>query len=404
MNSLPWYECVVVLLCTTAVTMFLTPYALRLALRHEIVDRPSAIKAQSSPVPYLGGLAIILAFSCVVGIAAVIHPPPGGLGELATILAIAVALGILGVVDDIRGLGPWLRLSLETAAGIVVYVTGSHAQVFDGHTLPDAIVTVLWVVGVTNAFNILDNMDGLSAGIAGISSVSLFVVSYLNAQYLVATLSLALVGCAAGFLRHNFHPAKIYMGDAGALYFGFLIAVLCLKLRAHEVTRISFAVPILIVGVPLFDSLLVVVARLAHHKNPLQGGRDHTSHRLVFVGLSVRASVALIYAAQVSLGWLAIAMARIERPTVFVLSGLVAALGLFLGTILFRVPVYESSTRRHLMLQEVARHNVQPDKATESRAENGAPGFIGLASILPMGGREQGRLLDTKTRRLRRRR
>lgn len=361
-----WWEYLAVALGTTAVTLVLTPLALRLALRRQILDHPNDIKAQASPVPYLGGLAIVIAFSAVVGGAALVRPPHSNGGILAVVLGLAVGLAILGAVDDIRGLGPWVRLAAETAAGVVVYLTGTHAQLLD-HRLPhgqifDAVVTVVWVVGVTNAFNILDNMDGLSAGIAGIASLSLFLVAYLNGQFLVATLALALVGCAVGFLRHNFHPAKIYMGDAGSLYLGFLLAVLCLRLRTYNVSRISFFVPVLILGVALFDTTLVTATRLWHHRNPLSGGRDHTSHRLVFVGIPVRATVGIIYGAGAALGWLAVIVARLseDRTTAAILMGLVLTVAVLLAGLLAAVPVYETSRRRRMMIQEVKAHESEP--------------------------------------------
>jgi UDP-GlcNAc:undecaprenyl-phosphate GlcNAc-1-phosphate transferase len=231
-------------------------------------------------------------------------------------------------------------------------VTGTRAQIF-GQPVLDGTVTVLWVVGVVNAFNLLDNMDGLSAGVAAIASLATFVVALINGQFLVATLALALVGCALGFLRHNFFPARIYMGDAGSLYLGYLLAVLALRLRTHLVSRISFVVPILILGVAIFDTGLVTTTRLIHRRPVLQGARDHTSHRLVFLGLPVPVTVAVIYGAGVALGWLAIIAAQLKRPQDFLILGLVLAIGLVAGCLLGAVPVYETSQRRRMMLREV---------------------------------------------------
>ncbi|HEV2368602.1 MAG TPA: MraY family glycosyltransferase, partial [Acidimicrobiales bacterium] len=222
-----WWEYVGVVLASAALSLLLTPLALRVALRTKLLDAPSSVKAQANPVPYLGGTAIVITFSLLVIVAAAIRPPVSGSGQLGVIVAIGVGLSIVGLIDDIRGLSPWLRLILETGAGIGIYVTGTHADLFGSRAL-DAPLTVLWTVAVVNAFNLLDNMDGLSAGVAAIASLSTFFIAFLNGQFLVATLVLALVGCAVGFLRHNFHPARIYMGDAGSLYLGYLLAVLTL--------------------------------------------------------------------------------------------------------------------------------------------------------------------------------
>ena len=397
MTGLAWWGYAAVFATTTAVAVILTPLALRLALRWQILDRPSEIKAQESPVPYLGGAAIVVAFALVIGVAAVIRPPVSGLADLWIILGMAVGLSLIGLADDIRGLGPWIRLGLEAAAGVGVLATGTHILVVGSRPLDD-LLTIIWVVGVTNAFNILDNMDGLSAGVSAISSLSLFIVAYLNGQFLVAVLALALVGCAAGFLRHNFHPARIYMGDAGSLFLGFLLAVLCLRLRTNPDTRITIFVPILILGVALFDTGLVTATRLLHRRSPLSGGRDHTSHRLVFVGIPVPAAVSLIYGVAAGLGWMSVVVARIDRTSMLVLVGLVGAVALFAGVLLSMVPVYETSRRRRVVLQEVRRHEVEPvvppghsDDATDSASADEDTGSSPDAPIWLDGGTAAGR-------------
>ncbi|MCU1486253.1 MAG: Undecaprenyl-phosphate N-acetylglucosaminyl 1-phosphate transferase, partial [Actinomycetia bacterium] len=222
-------------------------------------------------------------------------------------------------------------------------------------------VTVLWIVGVTNAFNLLDNMDGLSAGVAAIAALFVFVMAADNGQFLVATLSVALVGCAGGFLRRNFHPAQIYMGDAGALFLGFTISVLVLKLDFVDQPRsLALAVPVVLLGVPLFDTALVTVNRLLHGRSPLSGGRDHVSHRLVFIGVPVPVAVGLIYMVAGSLGCMALVLSRVDRGSGLILMGWLAVVAAGLGALLSVVPVYETSQRRHLRLQEVARSVEEP--------------------------------------------
>jgi len=353
----------IVFVVTASITLGLTPIALRYAVRREIFDRPGIIKSQESPVPYLGGLAIVVSFAAVILVAATIRRPDGGYLDLVTLLGLAVLLAFVGLVDDLRGLSPFLRLAVEVAAGVLVWQ--SQGAAFLGNDVLDLLVTVLWVVGVTNAMNLLDNMDGLSAGVAAIASFWFFVIAAANGQFLVATLAIALCGCSIGFLRSNFHPARIYMGDAGALFIGFLLAAIGLRLRFEGPTEVTFFVPILVLGVPLFDTTLVTVNRLLHRRSPLSGGRDHSSHRIVFVGVPVRAAVGLIYAGAVSLGWLGVVMANVDRDTGFLLMAWVLAAAAFVGTMLSVIPVYETSRRRHLMLQEVRRHEqpIGPDRA-----------------------------------------
>jgi len=360
MTSPPAWEYIGVLACCIGLTVFLTPLALRVARRRNLLDTPGPGKSHAEAVPYLGGVAIVVTFSLVILVAGLLRSNGADTTALMVTLSLGVGLALLGLVDDLRGLPVWVRIALEIGAGIVVYATGTRAHLAGAGLGLDAVVTVAWVVGITNAFNLLDNMDGLSAGVAAIASFWFFVVGVVNGQYFVAILSLALVGCAAGFLRHNRFPARIYMGDAGSLYLGFVLSVLALRLRSYESLRVTFLVPIVVLAVPIFDTALVVIARLIQRRSPFQGGRDHSSHRLVFLGLPVPAAVALIYAVSMASGWLGVIMAQVSRGTSFLLGGWVAAVGVFLGIMLGIVPVYETSRRRHYMLQEVKSHEPEP--------------------------------------------
>src|SRR3954451_4661021 len=251
-------------LVSGALAWVLTPLMLRIAVRRSILDLPGERKAQTSPVPYLGGVAIVLAFSATVLIAGVVTDPPGGVAALAAVLGVGLLLALTGLVDDLRGLSPYLRLAAEFAAGVVVY-SADPGITFPGPPWMDFLVTVLWVVGVTNAFNLLDNMDGLSAGVATIAGLSFCLIAGLNGQFLVAPLSAAVAVCAAGFLRHNFHPAKVFMGDAGSLFLGFLLAFLSVRLKlADAPAAVALFVPVLVLGLALFDTTLVTFNRLRH--------------------------------------------------------------------------------------------------------------------------------------------
>jgi UDP-GlcNAc:undecaprenyl-phosphate GlcNAc-1-phosphate transferase len=327
-------------------TLVLVPVAMRVAVRHGVLDHPGGYKKQESPVPYLGGVAIVVAFSVGVLAAALLRPPVTGLGELGLIMGLALALALVGLIDDLKSLGAWPRLVVMIGASIWLWSAGVGVQLFDQPVL-DGTLTVLWIVGITNAFNLLDNMDGLSAGVAAIAAGSFFLIAALNGQFLVAALSVGLAGCAVGFLRHNFHPARIYMGDAGSLFLGFMLAVLGLKLRFDAPREITFLVPIMVLGVAVFDTTLVTVTRIAHGLNPMAGGRDHTSHRLVFVGLPVRAAVAVIYGAAIGLGWVALVLSRLENSvTAYVLSSLPLTVGFTLGGALGAIPIYADEHSR----------------------------------------------------------
>lgn len=342
----------------------LTPLALRAAVRFGVLDQPGERKAQQVAVPYLGGVAIVLAFSATVLVAGFVRAltvdGSSEVGTLAVLLGTAALLALLGLVDDLRGVSVRLRLALEVGAGVVVVVNDSGATV-TGNPVLDGVITVVWVVLIVNAMNLLDNMDGLSAGVAGIASATFFVLAVAQGQFLVAALSIALAGCAVGFLRHNFHPAKIYMGDAGSLFLGFLLAVISTRIELIDSPPVvALFVPLLVLGVALFDTTLVVVERLRHGRSPFQGGRDHTSHRLVFVGLPVRVSVGLIYGTALALSWLALVLREMQARPGVMLAGFVLTVGAALLLLLAAVPVYENSRRRSSMLRLVVEHEGDP--------------------------------------------
>jgi UDP-GlcNAc:undecaprenyl-phosphate/decaprenyl-phosphate GlcNAc-1-phosphate transferase len=345
---------------------FLTPLALRAALRWQAVDEPGERKVQQQAVPYLGGVAIVIAFSVTVLAAAALRaaqgqPAGSEIGALAVLLATGVLLALLGLVDDLRGVSIGVRLLAEVGAGVVVVLSGSGATLI-GNPLLDGIATVVWVVLIVNAVNLLDNMDGLSAGVAAIASATFFVLAVTQGQFLVAALSAALAGCAVGFLRHNFHPATIYMGDAGSLFLGFLLAVLATRLElVDSPPLVALFVPLLVLGVALFDTTLVVLERLRHGRSPFQGGRDHTSHRLVFVGLPVPVTVGLVYGTAVALGWLALVLRLLPTGPGLMLVAFVLSAGFALLALLRAVPVYDNSKRRRAMIRLVSEHDEPPE-------------------------------------------
>lgn len=317
-------------------SLLLVPLALRIAVRRQVLDHPGGYKTQPAPVPYLGGLAMLIAFAAVIGGAAVLRTPVSGLNELLVILGVAVGLAVVGFVDDLRGLGVTVRVVATVAAGVALWVGGTGVLLL-GVPWADATLTVLWVVGITHAMNLLDNMDGLSAGVATIAAVTFFGIALLNGQFLVASLSLALVGVSVGFLRHNRYPAKIYMGDAGSLFLGVMLAVIGIRLEFSTVVEVSVFVPIVVLAVPILDTALVTVSRLARGINPFQGGADHVSHRLVRLGLPVPGAVGVIYGAAIFSSWLAVALSRqTDVVSTYLMVGFWASLMSFGGWILAR--------------------------------------------------------------------
>ncbi len=337
-----WWQYALIFVGATSLSLLFTPLAISIALRRGVLDKPGGHKGHASPVPYLGGLAVVVAFSSSMVFPVITTKDYDVSNEFVSVIVVAVALALLGLLDDLRGLSSLLRLACEICAGISLWLLDVGVQLF-GITWVNAVVTVLWVVGITNAFNLLDNMDGLSAGIAGIASVSFFAVAASNGQYLVAGLSLALGGCALGFLRHNFHPATVYMGDSGALFFGFLISYVGLKLQLEVPSPVSVLVPIMVCSIAILDTTLVSIARLRHGLSPFLGGRDHLSHRLVKVGLPVPVAVSTLYATAISVGVVAFVLPRVDETSAWILTSLVAVLLLSGGVLMYGVPVYPES-------------------------------------------------------------
>ncbi len=280
-----------------------TPLARQVALRLGILDQPSARKGHRVATPLLGGVAIYaaaLAALILFGQQFYIH-------QAVSILLGATLVSFLGLWDDRRPLSPWVKLAGQGVAAGLLVATGVQVHIFPYPVLNVAL-TFLWVVGITNAMNLLDNMDGLSGGVAAVASAFLLLLSAMNDQYLVGMLAAALLGACLGFLIYNFNPASIFMGDSGSLFLGFLLAAVGIKLRFPANTPVvTWMVPVLVLGLPIFDTTLVVLSRLRRGLNPLTNpGHDHLSHRLVALGYTPREAVLICYLVSCALGVLAI--------------------------------------------------------------------------------------------------
>jgi UDP-GlcNAc:undecaprenyl-phosphate GlcNAc-1-phosphate transferase len=216
-------------------------------------------------------------------------------------------VSVIGGIDDRSPVNPLPKMLVQVVAAGILAFSGVRVGVFDAEWL-NILVTIVWVVGITNALNFLDNMDGLSAGIAAIASGFFLLLAALNNQYLVGALSAALLGACIGFLYYNFNPASIFMGDSGSLFIGFMLAALGIKLRFPFSTDIvTWMVPLAVLALPIFDTTLVTVSRLRRGKNPLTTpGKDHISHRLARLTGSKREAVLMCYLIAGACGMVAI--------------------------------------------------------------------------------------------------
>lgn len=327
MTQLPRY--LIAFLAPLAGTLAVTPFAGRLARRLRILDHPTEHKFHREVTPYLGGLAVgVVLVAVAVAVAA---GTSGITGQLTVMLLGAVVMLGLGLADDWRTVGPLPKLTVEIAVGASLWIAGIRAGLF-GVEAADLVLTILWVVAVTNAVNLLDNMDGIAPGVVVVSALGSFAIAASAGAYLVASLALAIAGATLGFLRFNFPPARIFLGDAGALMLGFLLAAVGLKLDLVGESGLARSViPALLLAVPLFDMVLVVVDRLLEGRPVHRGGTDHSAHRLVGRGLSHRQVALVAYAVQSVCAGLAFWLHAASTDTVIVAAvgiGMVA-LGAF---------------------------------------------------------------------------
>jgi UDP-GlcNAc:undecaprenyl-phosphate GlcNAc-1-phosphate transferase len=291
-----------------ALTGLLTWPVRALAIRLGAMDAPNlARKSQSEPVPYLGGVAIALGITITTLAAVYVGGNKNGenagqLKDLAlTVLLPALLLGAMGLIDDLRSLSPWPRLIAQSVVGTVVALvivnSGTTGTPFGTSTINTA-VTIFWIVGICNSINFFDNLDGAAAGAVAIAALGVFFIAFDRGQELVSALSIVTVGATIGFLMWNKSPAKIYMGDAGALFLGIIISVATIRLNPGiEPTWKSLTIPAILLAVPLLDTCVAVFSRLARGVSPLTGGKDHLSHRLVRAGLTRPMAAITLWAA-----------------------------------------------------------------------------------------------------------
>ena len=279
----------------------LTPLMRKIALAQGVLDHPnSAPKSHKNPVPYLGGVAIIIGVVIVSYIALISNNFTWSNFWLATsVLGPAIAMGLVGLWDDLKSLNPLPRFIGQSIAGLVVaivLVLNNNVGNPTGITLLDVSITVLWIVGICNSINFFDNLDGGAAGTVAIAAISLTYLAITGDQYFIAALSIVIAGSTLGFLIWNRVPARIYMGDAGALFLGILLAILTVRFKPTTETSVSsFAIPILLLAVPILDTTVAVFSRLRRKVSPFQGGKDHLSHRLVRAGLSRKLSAITLW-------------------------------------------------------------------------------------------------------------
>ena len=336
----------------TAMSLMLVPVVREFARSREIHDVPGGHKSHTAPVPYLGGVAMVIAFSLamVLGVLLQRNITISGqqislnieslafrsdtlLRELVVVIGLALVFSLMGLIDDLRGLSPRLRfvVGFVLASSLVAYGVRLASPLPDAL---DVVISIVWILGVTNAFNLLDNIDGLAAGTAAVAAGAFFFIAVMNDQQNGALFAIGLAGAMLGFLRSNFHPATIYMGDAGSLFIGFLTAYLGLKMRTNVNEIPQLFAPIVVLGVAVLDTTIVVVSRVRRGVSPFTGGQDHLSHRLRRLGLSVRRAVTTLLLASIALGVLAVGLSEATAAIGYWFLGAVAVSGVMATVVL----------------------------------------------------------------------
>jgi UDP-GlcNAc:undecaprenyl-phosphate GlcNAc-1-phosphate transferase len=303
-----------------------TPLARRTALRAGVVSVPRTRDIHVQPVPLLGGAAIYVGFVAAL----LIFGERAYIRELVAILLGATLISLFGLADDRWGLPAPVKMAGQALAGVVLLLGGTTVQLFAQPWLNWAL-TLVWVVGITNALNFLDNMDGLSGGVATVAAAFFLLLAAMNEprQVLVGAMAAALIGACMGFLRYNLNPATIFMGDTGSLFLGFILAALAIKLRfPSNVPLVTWMVPVCVLALPIFDTCLVFVGRLRRGVNPFTtAGKDHLSHRLHALGLTRREAVLTCYLLAGACGMVGVYLTQARPLEAYVVAAAMAVAG-----------------------------------------------------------------------------
>ncbi|MCY6958777.1 MraY family glycosyltransferase [Clostridium brassicae] len=316
------------MIVSTAISLILTPFIKKFAIYIKAIDIPKdERRIHKKPIPLLGGVAIYLSFLITMFL------KEGSLTkqEIGIIIG-ATVIVIGGLIDDIREIKPWQKLAFQVSAAVILILFEVKISIITNPFLTNRLfirlewwisipITIFWIVGITNAINLIDGVDGLAAGVAFISSITIFIIAMLNGRQEAAILTIILSGAILGFLPYNFNPASIFMGDTGAQLLGFLLATISLKGAIKSATAFAIAVPILAFGIPIYDTLFAMIRRKINGKPIMQADRGHLHHRLLDMGLNQKQVVIIMYLISAVLGGISIiAMQMSTQRSYFLLT------------------------------------------------------------------------------------
>lgn len=321
-------------------SLIFTPLVRKFAIRIKAISIPKdKRRVHKKPIPLLGGLSMYFSFTITFIVIKYIFYKGVPFGNTGLLIGCTIIM-IGGVLDDIYDIKPWQKLCFQVIGAICLIISGISINILtnpigDNPYLDISIVsiplTIIWIVGVTNAFNLIDGLDGLAAGVSFISAVSIFIVAILNNRIDAAVLLIILCGAILGFLPYNFNPASIFMGDTGSQMLGFLLAAISIKGAVKSAAALSIVVPIIALGIPIYDTLFAMIRRKINGKPITQADRGHLHHRLLDMGLSQKQAVLIIYAISAVLGAISILAMNLDNKSSYVIFIIVIAALVFLG-------------------------------------------------------------------------
>ena len=364
------------LLAAMAVSFIITPLVKSFAYKVGAIDVPKDNRRMhKKPIPRLGGLAIFIGF--MVSILLFVNIT----SDMKNILLGAVIIVVLGVVDDIMDLPAKLKFVVQILAALIPTLGGVRIQalsnpnifsedlywVLGGLSIP---VTVLWIVGLTNAVNFIDGLDGLANGVSAISATTVLVIALMGNQTQVALVMAAVVGACVGFMPYNQNPAKMFMGDTGATFLGYILATMSIQGLFKFYAVVSFAVPFLILGLPIFDTAFAFIRRIAHGQSPMKADRSHIHHRLIDMGLNQKQAVASLYVISAILGLSAVVLTTggEQRAMLFLLSMCIVAV--VAARVVFPKEVKEEIAEELHELKEHGHHTEEKKEGTPETETN----------------------------------
>lgn len=333
-------DCAIAFLAALFVSILITPGVIKFAAATGAMDKPDARKVHKKPIPRIGGIGIYAAFMVSVILTTIMADIEGeSLKEIIGLIVSGSFIVFVGIVDDYKNLAAKRKLLGQIIAAMILVLLFDVRIDFITDPLGDYIylewfavpVTIFWLVGLTNTVNLIDGLDGLAAGVASIAAITIMLVALKQSFLLVAILTAALAGAACGFLFYNSHPARIFMGDTGSMFLGFMLAGISVIGAVKSTTTIALVVPILALGVPILDTAFAIIRRLLGGQPIFKPDKGHLHHRLLSIGFTQRQAVYLMYVISALLGLSAVAMTEVNSQIAMVLM-IIIVVAILYGT------------------------------------------------------------------------